>query len=59
MTVAAEGETPFVYGENFPELMRRRIGLMERHRDDEPRIDPDFMFRVPGDPYGGESPETC
>ncbi len=51
MTVSGSGETAFIYGENFPDLLRRRMALMEKHRSDEPFIDPDFMFRVTGDPY--------
>ncbi len=50
MMVAAVGETPFVHGENFPDLLRRKIDLMRRHRGDAPRIDPDYMFRIPGGP---------
>ncbi|MDD8025769.1 MAG: hypothetical protein PHI34_04595 [Acidobacteriota bacterium] len=50
MMVAAVGETPFIHGENFPDLLRRKISLMRRHRRDEPGIDPDYMFRIPGGP---------
>jgi hypothetical protein len=46
MMVSPLGETPFIYGENFPELLEKKIALMSRHRTDEPRIDPDFMFRL-------------
>ena len=51
MAVSALGETPFIHGSNFPELLRRRIELMERYRDCDPRIDPGFMWRVANDPY--------
>jgi hypothetical protein len=51
MAVSGFGETPFIYGENFPDLLRRRIALMTRHRRDRPFIDPDYMFRVENDPY--------
>jgi len=44
--VSATGETPFIYGENFPELLRRKIALMKKYRRDDPAIDPDYMFRV-------------
>ena len=47
MMVSPLGETPFIYGENFPELLEKKIALMRRHRKDEPRIDPDYMFRLP------------
>lgn len=46
MMVSAVGETPFIYGENFPELLRRKIVLMKKHRRDDPAIDPEYMFRV-------------
>jgi len=46
MAVSGFGETPFIYGENFPELLRKRIVLMKRHRRDKPFIDPEFMFKV-------------
>jgi hypothetical protein len=44
-------ETPFIHAENFPGLLRKKIILMEKHKDDEPSIDPDYMFRVADDPY--------
>ena len=46
MMVSPLGETPFIYGENFPELLEKKIALMRRHRKDEPRIDPDYLFRL-------------
>ena len=48
MLESAVGETTFIYGDNFPELLRRKIALMEGREDDEPFVDPDFMWRVPG-----------
>jgi len=51
MMVSDIGETPFIYGTNFPELLEKKIALMKRHRTDSPRIDPDYMFRFSGDPY--------
>jgi len=48
MVVSTEGENTFMYGENFGDLLRRRIELMEGRGDDEPYIDLDFMWRVPG-----------
>ncbi|MDH4198167.1 MAG: hypothetical protein OEW05_12200 [Candidatus Aminicenantes bacterium] len=47
MPFAKAEETFNLYGRNLPELIRRRIELMAAHRDDEPRIDPDFMWRMP------------
>jgi len=46
MMASPLGETPFIYGENFPELLEKKISLMRRHRKDEPRIDPDYMYRL-------------
>ena len=51
MYVSDFGETPFIYGENFADLLRKRIALMKKHRRDKPAIDPEFMFRVKDDPY--------
>ena len=51
MPVASQGETWALYGENFGELLLKKIALMEQHRNDAPAIDPDFMWRV-----GPESP---
>ncbi len=50
MMAAEVGETAFIHGTNFGDLLRRKIALMRRHRRDEPRIDPDYMFRLPGGP---------
>jgi len=56
MHISMFGETPFIYGENFPELLARKIALMKKHRKDEPFIDPDYMFRVENDPYRQSAP---
>ena len=45
MAMTDLGETPLIYGENLPDLLRRRIDLMQQHMDDEPFIDPDYMER--------------
>ena len=47
MPVAFSGETLHSYGTNFGELLENKIRLMELHADDEPYIDPDFMWRMP------------
>ncbi len=39
-------ETLHIYGENFGDLLERKIILMEQHRDDEPRVDEAYMWRV-------------
>jgi len=53
MIVSGSGETPFIYGTNFPRLLERKIRLMRRYGADKPRVDPGFMFRLAHDPYGG------
>jgi hypothetical protein len=58
MAVSGFGETPFIYGENFPGLLRKRIALMKKHRRDRPFIDPDYMFRVENDPYDPDQSAT-
>jgi hypothetical protein len=47
MPVAPAGESFNMYGENLAGLIRTRVALMERHRNDLPYIDPDFMWRLP------------
>jgi hypothetical protein len=51
MMASPLGETPFIHGMNYPDLLRKKIELMERHRKDRPFIDPEYMFRFDGDPY--------
>ncbi len=46
MPVAVQGETLHAYGANFGALLEKKIALMELHKDDEPYIDPDFMWRM-------------
>ncbi|HTO93142.1 MAG TPA: hypothetical protein VMM80_02180 [Bacteroidota bacterium] len=50
MPVASVGENSALYGENFGELLGKKIDLMRRHRNDTPAIDPAFMWQVPGSP---------
>jgi hypothetical protein len=45
-----KGETPLMYGINLPELMVKRIGMMEEHIHDDPYIDHNFMVRMAGMP---------
>ncbi len=56
MPVDPTGETFNMYGANLPDLIRRKVALMEKHRNDEPRIDPDFMWRLP--PGSGLDPKV-
>ena len=51
MLTSAVGETTFIFGDNLADLLERKIALMEGREDDEPYIDPDFMWRVPGINY--------
>jgi hypothetical protein len=46
MVVSETGETSYIYGENFGELLQRKIELMEKYRHVEPHIDPDIMWKV-------------
>ncbi|MBN1352976.1 hypothetical protein JXJ21_26535 [candidate division KSB1 bacterium] len=48
MIVSGTGETTFIYGESIGEKIKRKIELMRGREDDEPYIDPNFMWRVPG-----------
>ncbi len=41
-------ETQLIHGRNLDELLRKRIALMEAHREDEPFIDPDYIERQAG-----------
>lgn len=45
--ISTTGETLHIYGENFGELLRKKIQLMEKHINDEPYIDPNYMWRMP------------
>jgi hypothetical protein len=51
MIVSGFGETPFIYGENYPELLEKKIALMKKYGGDEPFIDPGYMFRVENNPF--------
>jgi hypothetical protein len=43
--ISASGETLHIYGDNFGELLEKKIALMGHHRDDEPRVDKEYMWR--------------
>ncbi len=45
--ISRVGETLHIYGENFGELLLKKIALMEQHKNDEPHIDPEYMWRMP------------
>ena len=42
------GESPLIHGRNLKALLATRLALMERHKDDEPYIDHDYMMRMAG-----------
>ena len=49
IAVDAVGNNTFLYGDDLPRLLRRKIRLMERYRHHSPRIPDDIMWRpVPG-----------
>ena len=41
-------ETTFIYYKNIGEQMKRKIALMTGRENDEPYVDPNFAWRVPG-----------
>jgi len=45
--ISGSVETPFIHGKNFGDLLERKIDLIEKHKNDEPHIDPNYMFRLP------------
>ncbi len=45
MPVSRFGESMFLYDENFGRHLRTKLRLMEKHLEDEPYIDPDFMWK--------------
>lgn len=51
MIVSGKEETPFIHAENFAWLLEKKIALMERYRNHEPSIDPDYMFSLEKNPY--------
>jgi hypothetical protein len=51
MVISGAEETPFIHASNFVRLLEKKISLMGKHRNDEPFIDPDYMFRVKNNPY--------
>lgn len=47
MPISKGEESLHIYAENFGEQLQRKIQLMEQHIDDEPYIDPGYMWRMP------------
>lgn len=49
MVVSAAGNHTYFYGEDLPDLIRKRIALTQKYRHHKPRIDRDILWRpVPG-----------
>jgi len=48
MATSARGESALMHGDNLAELLERRVALMQRHRGDEPYIDPRYTEREAG-----------
>ncbi len=48
LILSGVGETTFIYYKNFGEHLKRKIELMQGHENDEPYVDPNFQWRVPG-----------
>ncbi len=46
MPISRTGESLHMYAENFGDHVLRKITLMQQHIDDEPYIDPGFMWRM-------------
>ena len=55
LIVSGRGETPFLHGPNFPELLETKIRLTRKYSRFEPRVDPGYMFRLPNDPYASSA----
>jgi hypothetical protein len=47
VVLAAHGETMHTHGTNLPELLRKKIHLMELYGGVDPYIDPNYMWRMP------------
>ena len=47
MPVSRTGESLHIYGRNFGDLLQKKIALMEQHKMDTPRVDPEYMWRMP------------
>ncbi len=47
MAVSTIGENMHIYGNNFGQLLKKKLALMEKHENDIPYIDPNFMWHMP------------
>lgn len=57
MPIHKKGEWMHDYGPNFGELLKKKIQLMEQYGDRMPRIDPDYMWRMPDPAEVENAPE--
>ncbi|MFC2121242.1 hypothetical protein ACFLTI_06580, partial [Bacteroidota bacterium] len=49
MSITDQGETQLIHGDNFKDLLKNRIKLMEIHMNDEPWIDMNYIERKAGE----------
>lgn len=47
MPIFKHGETWFLYGDNFGELLQKKIELTEKYKNAEPFIDPNYKWQMP------------
>jgi len=48
MPISDVSETMYEYcSKNFADLLQKKIALMEKHMNDEPYLDPNFMWQMP------------
>ncbi len=50
MAITDQGETPLMYGTNITDLIKIRIKLMQKHMNDTPYIDHDYIMKKAGEP---------
>jgi hypothetical protein len=48
MIISEVAESSYIYYKNFGDLLKRKIELMTGHESDDPYIDSNFQWRVPG-----------
>ncbi|MGH8020413.1 MAG: hypothetical protein ACREIA_19445 [Opitutaceae bacterium] len=48
MALSDVGDSTFIYGENLPDLLRRKLSLMSEYRRHPPYIDRALIWRVEG-----------
>ncbi|MEX2117633.1 MAG: hypothetical protein WEB37_12175 [Bacteroidota bacterium] len=44
--ISHSDESLHIYGQNFGDLLKKKIALMEQYRTDEPYVDPKYMWRL-------------